>query len=73
MGDVIDAQALRGYIEAACGKAGREVVVSVSQLDVLPGRGDEGRSSAMTVAGKPTTPPPQFSFFFPFPVLPLRL
>lgn len=52
VGEVIDAQALRAYIEEACGKAGREVVVSVSQLDALPGRGDSSRGSVMAAAGR---------------------
>lgn len=52
MGEVIDAQALRAYIEEACGKAGREAVVTVSQLDALPGRGDASRPSVMAAAGR---------------------
>ncbi|KAJ4425250.1 hypothetical protein N0V82_000060 [Gnomoniopsis sp. IMI 355080] len=52
VGEVIDAQALRSYIEQACGKAGREVVVTVSQLDALPARGDASRENVMAVADK---------------------
>ncbi|KAJ4389305.1 hypothetical protein N0V93_006771 [Gnomoniopsis smithogilvyi] len=52
VGDVIDAQALRTYIEQACGKVGREAVVTVSQLDALPGRGDASRGSMMAVTDK---------------------
>lgn len=52
VGDVIDAQALRAYIEEACGKVGREAVVTVNQLDALPGRGDTSRPSVMATAGR---------------------
>lgn len=51
-GEVIDAQALRAYIEEACGKAGREAVVSVSQLDTLPGRAEASRGNVMAMAGR---------------------
>lgn len=49
---MIDAPALEAYIEAACGKAGRKAVVTLSQLDALPGLGEPSRGSAMAAAGR---------------------